>query len=438
MALILILYFCIIIQGLNTFSNEQFDKDNKNIVPHLSASDSVEIKWHRTWGTINDDWGKGVAVDSSDNVYLAGWIDNLGVNGSDMALVKYDRFGVQQWNRTWGGIDGDYGRGVAVDSSDNVYLAGGTDSFGVNNSDMVLVKYDSSGVQQWNRTWGGSDWDYGWGVAVDSLNNVYLGGVADSFGVDYSDMVLVKYDSSGMQQWNRTWGGIAEDYVWGVAVDSLNNVYLAGGTGSSVVNDIDMVLVKYDSLGAQQWNRTWGGSNWDLGWGVAVDSLNNVYLAGETGNLVVGSGDIVLVKYDSLGVQQWNRTWDENDGDFAKGVAVDSSDNVYLVGWTDNFGIYGSNMVLVNYDSFGVQQWNRTWGGSDWDYGWGVAVDSSDNVYLAGDTQSFGAGHRDMVLVKFSVEKREEGQLISGYDLLLFISVIGVITVIYLNKRYDK
>ncbi|KKK46594.1 hypothetical protein LCGC14_3163670 [marine sediment metagenome] len=69
-ALLSILYFCIIVQGLNTFSNEQDDKDNKNIVPLLSASDSVAIEWNRTWGGSYDDDGNGVAVDSSDELII--------------------------------------------------------------------------------------------------------------------------------------------------------------------------------------------------------------------------------------------------------------------------------------------------------------------------------------------------------------------------------
>ncbi|KKK92161.1 hypothetical protein LCGC14_2705720, partial [marine sediment metagenome] len=78
--------------------------------------------------------------------------------------------------------NGDYGRGVAVDSSDNVYVAGGTDSFGAGQDDIFLVKYDSSGVHQWNLTWGGITEDYSMGVAVDSSDNVYVAGITNSFG----------------------------------------------------------------------------------------------------------------------------------------------------------------------------------------------------------------------------------------------------------------
>ena len=241
-----------------------------------------------------------------------------------------------------------------------------------------------------------------------------------------------------MQQWNRTWGGIDDDFGREVAVDSSDNVYVAGSTYNFGAGSGDIVLVKYDSSGVQQWNRTWGGIDDDFGRGVAVDSSDNVYVSGGTKSFGAGSWDTVLVKYDSSGVQQWNRTWGGIEEDFSRGVVVDSSDNVFLVGDTISFGPEYLEIVLVKYDSSGVQQWYRTWGGINGDIGSGVAVDSSDNVYVSGSTLNFGVIGWDIVLVKFDVEKREEEQAIIGYDLLLFISVIGVITAIYLNKKYNK
>ena len=513
-----------------SFKTKDF-KDNLNILPELSAANSYVYEWNRTWGGVDGDYGHAVAVDSSDNMYLAGITNSFGEGYSDMVLVKYDSSGVQQWNRTWGGSDFDDGYAIAVDSSGNVYLAGNTYGFGAGNSDLVLVKYDSSGMQQWNRTWGGSDFDYGDGIAVDSSGNVYLAGSTKSFAVGSSDMVLVKYDSSGVQQWNRTWGGSSGDSGNAVAVDSLDNVYVVGGTSS--FGDIygDMVLVKYNGSGVQQWNRTWGGSDYDNGYGIEVDSSHNIYLVGITDTIPgVGGWDMVLVKYDSSGIWQWTREWGWGDYDEGRGVAIDSSENIYVVGTTNNmFLTRNDDMFLLKYDSSGVLQWYRTWGGALDDYGKGITIDSLDNIYLGGYTYSFGAGLMFLVkyapdtvkpvinihkptqdeklgdqspdynisiveenlesmwytidngtnnytiyqltgiinqtawdaapygnlMIKFyakdlagnvgnneviveKVKEEEEEPKILGYQLLLFISLISIVTIIYLKKHYNK
>ena len=247
MVLILILCFSFLTPGL-TVSNEKNDKDKKNILHLSSAGNSVKPTWYRTWD-FDQEWSEGVAVDSTGNIYLVGCVYNMSSMYKmlyDMVLVKYDSSGVQQWNRTWGGSGVDEGYGVAVDSSDNVYLAGSTSSFGEGSSDMVLMKYDGSGVQQWNCTWGGGSSDESYGVAVDSSDNVYLVGGTNSFGEGSRDMVLMKYDGSGVQQWYRTWGGSSFDEGYGVAVDSFDNVYLSGSTESFPgTGGESMFLVKY-------------------------------------------------------------------------------------------------------------------------------------------------------------------------------------------------
>ncbi|MFX0071311.1 MAG: SBBP repeat-containing protein, partial [Candidatus Hermodarchaeota archaeon] len=88
------------------------------IFPFLAASNSATVKWYRTWGGSSEDIGGGVAVDSFDNVYISGWTRSFDPGFfSDLVLVKYDSSGVQQWNHTWGGVDDEAGWGVAVDSS---------------------------------------------------------------------------------------------------------------------------------------------------------------------------------------------------------------------------------------------------------------------------------------------------------------------------------
>lgn len=369
----------------------------KEDIPFLSSVETQVYVWNHTWGGGGGDEGSSVALDSSNNLYFVGGY------GSTMILVKYNNSGSEQWDRVWGGSGGDAGYGVALDSSDNIYVSGATTSFGAGSQDMFLVKYDNVGVQQWNKTWGGGDIDGATGVAVDSLGNVYIAGYSASYTAGLYDLVLIKYDSSGILQWNDLWGGFGYNLGYDVVVDSANNVYV-GGVSRFGAGGNDVVLVKYNNAGVQQWNRTWGGANYDECLGVTIDSSDNLYVVGYTQSFGAGSQDICLVKYSSMGVQQWNRTWGGFSLDEGYAVYVDSSDDVYLTGRTLNFGAGNYDAVLVKYDSAGTQQWNETWGDTGSDLGNDIILDDDDNIFLGGTTNSIGAGDYDMVLIKYLLD----------------------------------
>ncbi|MFX1554243.1 MAG: SBBP repeat-containing protein [Promethearchaeota archaeon] len=441
MIIILIFSHNLIIQEKNSPFNGH-NNNNMNNLPYLSTIDNVAFGWNRTWDGSNADYGYGVALDSLNNIYIVGDIWNSGTGSYDMVLVKYDSFGVYQWNRTWGGADDDEGFGVAIDSSDNIYLTGATNSYGTEGSlDILLVKYDNSGIYQWNRTWGGNNTDVSFEISIDSSDNIYLVGYIWSFVTGSYDIVLVKYDSSGVYLWNRTWGGSNADCGYGVALDSSNNIYLAGYMWSSVTGSYDIVLVKYDSYGVYQWNRTWGGNNFDEGLGIAIDSLNNIYITGGTESFSMGGYDIVLVKWNSSGVLQWNYTWGGADYDEGFGVAIDSLDNIFLIGSTSK-GEGDRDVVLVKYNNGGIPQWNHTWGGINDEEGSGIAIDSLNNLYITGTTERFGSGNYDIFLLRYNKLGKEQPAILIEMIILISIitggAVIGLASVLLIRRKRIK
>jgi len=351
------------------------------------AANAQTLSLEKTWGGTGYDAARGVAVASSGSVYVAGYTDSFGAGGRDVVLLRYSSIGVLQWQRTWGGTSNDYGFGIAVDSSgSSVYVAGTTFSFGAGDRDVVLLKYSSTGLLQWEKTWGGASIDEGHDVAVDSSSgSIYVVGYTDGSGAGGFDVVLLKFDSTGVLQWQRTWGDTNGDYGLGVAVDSSGSIYVAGYTNSFGAGSFDFVLLKFDSTGILQWETTWGDTGNDHGYGIAVDpSESSVYVTGTTSSFGAGRYDVVLLKFDSTGDLQWQRTWGDTNDDHAWDVAV-ASGSVYVSGSTLSFTL-GYDAVLLKFDSTGDLQSQRTWGDTNDDHGWGIAVDSSGNQYFAGST----------------------------------------------------
>ena len=400
--IVCILFLSFLLQGNTALKDKQDNSNRLNLDILSSSSIPNVILWNTTWGGSGDDSAYDIGVDSLNNIYVAGRTTSFGAGGEDMVLVKYNSLGEQQWNTTWGGIN-DERAFMALDSSDNIILVGYTNSFGAGNQDIVLVKYNNLGEEQWNTTWGGINDEFSSSIVLDSSDNIILAGHTNNTVDGNSDIVLVKYNNLGEHQWNTTWGGSSGEGAYSIALDSSENIYITGFTTSFGAGSLDMVLIKYNNLGERQWNTTWGGSGLEYGSGISFDSSNSIYLVGVTNSFGAGSIDITLVKYNTLGELQWNTTWGGSNGDGTwDGIVLDSSGNIFLAGYTGSFGAEGRDIILVKYNNLGEHQWNTTWGGSGDDYGEAIAFDSSENVYITGYTKSFGAGNEDIVLIKYA------------------------------------
>ena len=170
----------------------------------------------------------------------------------------------------------------------------------------------SSSISSWTKQIGTSSTDSGRGVTIDSLGNIYITGVTEG-GLDGNtsngerDIFLLKYNSSGVKQWTQQMGTSSNDYGDGTVIDSSNNIYVTGTTGGGLDGNIssggyDIFLVKYNSSGVKQWSKQMGTSSNEWGYGMSVDSSENLYITGYTeggldGNTNSGGKDIFLVKY---------------------------------------------------------------------------------------------------------------------------------------------
>jgi len=191
------------------------------------------------------------------------------------------------------------------------------------------------------------------------------------------------------------------DFGSGVTTDSSGNIYVTGYTrggldGNTNSGSYDIFLVKYNSSGTKQWTKQLGTSSTDIGNDVTTDSSDNVYVTGYTGggldgNTSSGNHDIVLVKYNSSGTKQWTKQLGTSSGDYGNDITTDSSGNIYVTGFTER-GLDGNihsgndDIFLVKYNSSGTKQWTKQLGTSSTDYGSGVTTDSSGNIYVTGST----------------------------------------------------
>jgi hypothetical protein len=217
-------------------------------------------------------------------------------------------------------------------------------------------------------------------------------------------------------------------------------VYTVGTSESFGAGGNDLVLVKWNgTTGAQLWNRTWGGPNYDLGWGIVGDTASGIYTSGYTASFGEGDYDLVVVKWDAAtGTRLWNQTWGGSLDDYGFNIWGDAAGGLYTSGYTASFGVGYYDLVLVKWDAMtGTRLWNQTWGGSANDYGHGIWGNSAGEVFMVGTTESFGAGGYDVVLVKWGI-KTSLSSPIQGFRLIFSQGSILIIVFVLLFKRRNS
>ncbi len=377
-------------------TNSQFIPMNSRLLKSLQSNETPYNQiWNRTWGGGTNEAAEGVAVDTNGSIYIAG-----GSGSSIMFLTKYNSSGEQLWNVTWGISGWDLAHAVTIDINNSVYVVGEGMSYSMGFEDAFLTKYNSNGTLLWNVTWGSVNQDMANAVAVDPDGFIYVAGRTDiaGFPTPNWDGFLLKFYPNGTRIWNYTWGGSGDDRYEGVALDSSGFIYATGSTGTFGNNGM---LVKYAPNGTQLWNLTWGGGSSDGGNAIAISSDSSIYLAGYTNSFAIGGSDGILLKFDSNGTLLWNKTWGGGNDEYYKGIKVGSDGLIYTSGYTSSFGAGGVDATFVKYDSNGTLIWNQTWGGGGSDIYNDIAIDTMGFFYLAGYTNSFGAGGNDALIVKY-------------------------------------
>lgn len=308
-------------------------------------------------GTIHD--SADIAVDSQKNVY-----STFNSYGGAIPFVKFDKTGQLQFakaiNTPYNSSTGNKGFGITVDSNNDIIIIGNAQTTGTTSTAAAtfIGKYTSAGVRIWNRTFSGGNYHTGY------MSRPFVNSSGDIFFVyrkrDLSyriEILTVKYNSSGTKQFNQLVHSqkLTGEYFLetGCLEDSNGNVYTCGSNRNSSAQQFAGLLVKYNSSGSFIFYKRFGTSSFRTDFrAIAVDSSDNVYCAGQQDN--VG----IVVKYDSSGNIVWS-TKISNSGQFY-GIAVDSSGDIYLcgVGAAVN-GVYTTYSVVAKLNSSGQVQWYR-------------------------------------------------------------------------------
>jgi gliding motility-associated-like protein len=386
------------------------------------------LTWSTYYGGSSVDVAGDIKADQNGDIYVTGntismafptldaagpaYYQNVLAGVWDAYILKFSPTGILIWATYYGGSSNEFEPRIDFDSNNDAFVTGRTYSndFPVFNpgngawfqgnlggdADAFILQFDSNGSRKWATYYGGSLYDHGTSVVLNSQNEVIITGYtgssnfpvfdapgnADYFDNSFNggsyDLFFAKFNNTGIRQWSTYYGGSSRDECYRIAVDASDNLYACGNTGSadfptnafgtSFFDDTfgslgDGFILRFDASCALQWSTYFGGSNIiDYITGISIDNSDNIVIAGITGGGnnfplldpgtgnyhqgVVGGGfDIFVSQFNDLGVQQWCTFYGGSGDDLLPSVDHDDCGNSFILGYSNSTNLYTNSGV---------------------------------------------------------------------------------------------
>jgi len=403
--------------------------------------------WVKTFGGSNIEEGNSITTTTDGGYVLTGYTNsNDGDESSgDIFIMKLNSNGDTVWKKTYGGSNRDYGYSITTTTDGGYVLTGYTNSNdgdfsgmkkgSIKNSDIFVMKLNSNGDIDWKKTFGGIFSDWGWSITTTNDGGFILTGNTGSNDGDFSgmnkggyDIFVMKLNSNGKTVWKKTFGG--SDYERSLSIITTNDggYILTGGTWSyngdfkgMNKGEYDIFVLKLNSIGETVWMKTYGGSTWDEGLSIKTTNDGGYILTGTTNsidgdfiNMNKGGYDIFVMKLNSSGEIVWKKTYGGSVDDWGYSITTTNDGGYVLTGYTNsNDGDFigmikgGSDIFLIKLNSSGETVWKKTYGGSEYDWGYSITTTNDGGYVLTGwigsndgDFSGLKKGDNDIFVMK--------------------------------------
>ena len=383
-------------------------REDKNISVTLKHT---VITWERTYGGKHDERDFSIQQTKDGGYIVAGATESFGAGGYDFYIIKLDEDGDKVWERTYGGNSEDKAYSIQQTRDGGYIVAGSTGSFGAGANDFYIIKLDKNGNKEWERTYGGKYNDKAYSIQQTKDGGYIVAGETWSFEKGTNDFYILKLDKDGNKVWERTYKGEGYEVAHSIQ-QTEDGGYIVAGTTSPFGKGVrdDFYIIKLDKNGDKEWERIYGGIGWDIAHSIQQTKDRGYIVAGSTKSFGVGSSDFYIIKLNEDGSKVWEMTYGGEGYDRAYSIQQTKDRGYIVAGATESFGAGGYDFYIIKLDEDGNKEWEKTYGGKGCDEAYSIQQTKDGGYIVAGITSSFGAGGDDFYIIKLDENGNKESE----------------------------
>lgn len=370
------------------------------ILPIFGFSQKDTIAHLYTFGSVANDVGEDICATDDGGFAIIGSTASSGTGNTDIYFLKVDSLCNYQWSFALGGTNNDWGYAIKQTYDKGFIIAASTNSYGNGGYDAMLLKRDSLGNYQWQKTYGGNDWDFAYDVVQTFDSGYVFCGETYNNSAGFSDVYVVKINSIGDTLWTKTVGGSLIDKGNALIQTSDSNIVVAG-IRNTPTDSTQAYVLKFDKDGTLIWDSVYGGVKYEDFNGIIETYDGGFVSTGTSTNASIdGDEDYYVLKIDRDGIILWEQIIGSIGDEVGYDILELANTNLFIIGYTEATGGGGKDakLFLLNSGGWWAGQ-NSSFGNFNDEVANSVVFGNDGSMKMAGFSDGYGYGLYDLMVI---------------------------------------